>query len=408
MTETFMRLHLIAALVLGLFTGTALAGPAADLLVKHLEAGTLKDGITALEKADDSEARAARGTLKFFTGLERLAQSMHRHGLEASRQRVLGLPILRIPVPPNANPQKLDYPGFRKILATFVEDLAAAEADLAQVGDAPVQLPLDLAKLRLDLDGDGKASDYETLGFMLSGLRGAGMGEAALPMPVRFDTADIYWLRGYGNFLSAFAQLLLAHDFSEMFDKSFHLYFPRAGLPVGERLALDPSLASPMSNGNIADAISMIHLINWEVVEPGRRKDMRLKLKAMAELSRKSWASARAETDDAREWLPNAKQTPALPLGQVDDVAIDSWLDVMAEMEQLLDGKKLLAHWRFNEGLNLRRFIDEGKDFDLVLLIAGPDAVPWLEKGPLTDQVTWSRLQQGFRGNFLGYALWFN
>jgi hypothetical protein len=398
-----MRLALIA--IFAFFCAAAQAGPSADLLKTHLEAGTLKDGIVALANAQDKEALAARGTLKFLSAVEHLGQALHRHGLEVSRQQVLGLPILRMPVPPNPKPEKLDYEAFRKILANLVDELALAETDLAEVGDAPVALPLDLARLKLDLDGDGKASDYEALGTMIPGLTGSA---AAAAMPVDFDTADIYWLRGYGNFIGAFAQLLLAHDFSETFDKTFHLYFPRAGLPLADKLVFDPQLGNPMSNGNIADAISLLHLMNWNVAEPERRKDMRMKLKAMAELSRKGWASARAETDNSREWLPNAKQTPALPLGQVDDVVIDSWLAVMAEFEQLLDGKKLLAHWRFNEGINLRRLIDEGKDFDLVLLIAGADAVRWLEKGAVTDMVTWSQLQQGFRGNFLGYALWFN
>ncbi len=127
-----------------------------------------------------------------------------------------------------------------------------------------------------------------------------------------------------------------------------------------------------MSNGNIADAISLVHLFNWNVVEPERRKDVRTKLMAMAELSRKSWASARAETDAKKEWMPNAKQQPALPLGQVDDVVIDSWLEVVGELEQVLDGKKLVPHWRFNEGINLKRYIDEGKTFDPVLLSQVP------------------------------------
>ena len=52
---------------------------------------------------------AARGTLKFFAAIEHLGQSFHRHGLEISRQQVFGFPILRMPVPPNANPEKLDY-----------------------------------------------------------------------------------------------------------------------------------------------------------------------------------------------------------------------------------------------------------------------------------------------------------
>lgn len=406
--------RLIGALAFcGLLSTSALAGPSADALRANLEAGTLSHGIEQVSpQADtgDTEALAARGTLKFFIAIEHLGQALHRHGLEISRQQVFGFPILRMPVPPNPKPEKLTYEGFRKILMTLVDDLAAAEQDLAQVGDKDVQLPLDLAKVRLDLDGDGKAADYETIGVMFSHLRGMGVGDAAAnaPMPVDFDTADIYWARGYGNFLGAFSQLLLSNDFSDTFDKTFHLYFPRAGLPLADKLVFDEGFGNPLANGNIADAISLVHLINWKVVEPERRKDVRLKLLAMAELSRKSWAAARAETDNKNEWMPNAKQKSALPFGQVDDAVIDTWLDVVNEFEQVLEGKKLMPHWRFYQGFNLKKYIDEGKTFDLVLLVAGADAAPFLENGPVSDKATWDGLQAGFRGNFLGYAIWFN
>lgn len=400
-----------ALAVCGLLSTTAMAGPSADALRTNLEAGSLSAGISALAAEagkGDAEALAARGTLKFFTAIQNLGQAFHRHGLEISRQQVFGFPILRMPVPPNAKPEKLDYAGFRAILAKLVDELAAAEKDLAQVGDKPVALPLDLARIRLDLDADGKASDYETLGVMMAGMAGTSAIPAAAPLAVDFDTADIYWLRGYSSFIAAFAQLLLSNDFNASFDKTFHIYFPKAGLPLAGKLVFNPQLGDPMSNGNIADAISLVHLINWNVVEPDRRKDVRAKLLAMADLSRKSWASARAETDSGKEWMPNAKQQAALPFGQVDDVVIDSWLEVVAEFEQVLEGRKLLPHWRFNEGLNLKRYLEEGKTFDLVLLIAGADAVPYLEQGPISDRATWDRLMAGFRGNFLGYALWFN
>ena len=147
------------------------------------------------------------------------------------------------------------------------------------MGDKPVALPLDLASIRLDLDGDGKASDYETLGAMMQGIRPARQPfPPAQPLAVDFDTADIYWLRGYSSFVAAFAQLLLSNDFNASFDKTFHIYFPKAGLPMADKLVFNPELGDPMSNGNIADAISLVHLINWNVVEPERRKDVRVKL----------------------------------------------------------------------------------------------------------------------------------
>jgi len=136
-----------AATSLMLMSSAAWAGASADALRSNLEAGTLAAGIEALNSSDDAEALAARGTLKFLAAIEHLGQAFHRHGLEVSRQQVMGFPILRMPVPPNPKPEKLDYAGFRALLATLVDELAAAEKDLAQVGDKPVALPLDLAKI---------------------------------------------------------------------------------------------------------------------------------------------------------------------------------------------------------------------------------------------------------------------
>ncbi len=386
-----------------MMTGPALAGPSADLLTKHLEAGTLEVGIAAIT-GDDAEANAARGTLKFLLAIEHAAQSLHRHGLEVSGGARMGLPILRLPVPSNPTPEPLDYAKFRAIFAAVVDDLAAAEQDLAKVGDAEVRLPVDVLNVRLDLDGDGKASDFELLGAMLSDL----LRREDLPgSTIAFDTADIYWLRGYGNFLGAFSQFLLAHDFQVMFDKTFHIYFPNAGLPYADKLRRGAA-TDMFVNDDVGDVIAMIHLINWKVVEPERRRDVRLKLKAMADLSAASWKSVRAETDNDREWLPNSKQTPALPLAPVDDSVIDGWLAVMGEFGAVLDGQKLLPHWRFSEGINLKRMLDEGTEFDLVLLIAGADAVPWLEAGTVSDSASWDRLMAVFQGNFIGYAMWFN
>jgi hypothetical protein len=394
----------LAGMILTIFMAVpAFAGPSADLLVKHTEAGTLSDGIAAIT-GDDAEAHAARGMLKFLLAIEHAGQSLHRHGLAVGGVARMGLPILRLPVPPNPKPEPLDYAKFRAIFATVVDDLAAAEADLAKVGEGQVKLPVDVLSVRLDLDGDGKASDYESLAAMMSDL----LRREDLPgSTIAFDTADVYWLRGYGNFLGAFSQFLLAHDFQAMFDKTFHIYFPSAGLPYAEKLQRGAT-QDMFANDDVGDAIAMIHLINWKVIEPERRKDVRLKLKAMADLSALSWKSARSETDSDREWLPNSKQTPALPLAPVDDSVIDGWLAVMGEFGAVLEGQKLLPHWRFAEGINLKRMLDEGTDFDLVLLVAGADAVPWLEAGAVSDTASWDSLMAVFQGNFLGYAMWFN
>jgi hypothetical protein len=58
--------------------------------------------------------------------------------------------------------------------------------------------------------------------------------------------------------------------------------------------------------------------------------------------------------------------------------------------------------------VNLRRVFTEPRPFDLVLWVQGTAAAPYLENGPLTKPETWSRFQNIFRGEFIGFALWFN
>ncbi|MFN0192086.1 MAG: hypothetical protein ACKVP5_08940 [Aestuariivirga sp.] len=402
-----MRLALAATFCLSLTT-SALAGPAADQLPKILESGNLASGVTALA-ADDAETKAARGSVKFLIAIEHLAQSFHKHGLQTtSGGPMFNLPVLRIPVPPNPKPELLDYAKFRAILETLVADLDAAQADLAGVADTDVKLPVDLLRIRFDLDGDGKAADYEGLGPILVGLSGMAPDPNAPPsLAIAFDTADIYWMQGYANFIGAFAEFLLAHDFEATFNKTFHVYFPNAGLPLAEKLVRQGA-TDPFLDGAIGDAIAMLHLIDWEVANREKLKNVRTRLKSMAELSRKSWTAARKETDNDREWLPNAKQTAVAAPLEVTDEQIDGWLAVMGEFEAVLDGKKLLPHWRFSQGLNVKRMFEESKNFDFVLLVTGTDAVQWLENGPVSDQTTWNNMMGAFRGNFLGYAVWFN
>ncbi len=356
----------------------------------------------------------ADGVLKYNSAIEHLGQSLYRHGLSAPQSRDLAviLPIMRFPVPQNPNPEKIDYQLFRKILETLVIDLDAAEASLAAAGEVDAKLAVDLAAIGYDFNRDGKRTPDEMLPVILTGLLGPNLNPAS-DLTVKFDTADIYWLRGYGRFVSGIAQFLLAHDFEDTFNKTFHIYFPRSGLVHGEKLRANQSATgmftgSSDSDNTIADAISFFHLINWPTVEAARLDDARMRLIAMAELSPKSWAAARKETDNDREWLPNARQTQAITGSKTEDSTINAWLVVMAELKDILDGKKLMPHWRFDKGLNVKRFFTESKNFDLVLMVTGTDAVQYAEDGPVSTSARWNELMSAFRGNFLGYAVWYN
>lgn len=411
-----MRLVLVLTSLFLSCAAPAFAGKATDVLTQNFYAGTLAEGGKVLAGlAGDGEAlaeiKAAEGVLAFAVAIERLGQSLHRHGLETHPGgAMMQLPILRMPVEPNPNPEPITYEKWRAILQALFDDLNKADALLAEGAAADtagaVKLDIDLMKVRLDLNGDGKASETETFATILQAMAGNADPSTAPDLSFAFDKADLLWLRGYIQFLSAFAEFGLAVDFEDGFNKTGHAWFPRAGLPMSKEL-LAPAMAGGFVDNSIGDAIALVHLLNWKVTDSERLRDVRIRLSDMASLSRDSWKAARAETDNDKEWLPNAKQTGRWGMA-VDDATIDSWLAVMGEFETVLDGKKLMPHWRFNKGINVRRFFEESKQIDAVLIVAGVDAIPFLESGPISTTADWDRLMSAFRGNFLGYALWFN
>jgi hypothetical protein len=407
-----MRLIVMILAVLHFVAIAARADAIDDSFRKHLQAGTYEAGVAeigGLSGADQARAGAAQGALQFMLAIEHLGQSFYRYGLAFPGQRgMMMLPVLRFPVPDNPSPEKIDYAALRGIFEKLVTDLDAAEAALAKLGDADVKLPADLASLRIDFNADGKSDPGETVQAILSRMAGGPMDPSgAQGMSVTFDTADIYWMRGYSRFISAFAQFMLAHDFEPTFQKTFHLFFPSAGLATGDLLERNRSQA-PYADGEIGDAVAFIHLVSWPVSDSARLANVRERLLAMADMSRKSWTAARSETDNEREWLPNAKQTQAITGSTNSDDVINGWLAVMDEFAAILDGRKLLPHWRFDKGMNVKRMFEEQKTFDLVLLVAGTDAVHFLEDGPISSSADWNNLMATFQDNFLGYAIWFN
>jgi hypothetical protein len=374
--------------------------------------------IEELENADPKDPLVpyALGAAGFFQSLEKLAIGLNRHGFESPRSFML--PLLRLPVPANAEPEPLTYDGFRTILLEFRDGMEAAAAKLDTVpADAEIGVVVDLTKLGIDLDGDDVIAPTESFAAIMATLSGAGMDPSA-PAPdlvFRFDRADGFWLQGYANFLVAQADFWLAHDFQNAFDGSFQMLFPRAGLPMQEALVPSPEdeqTGMLMSEWRLADFVSFVHLVNWPVVEPERRQTARLKLLEMIRLSRENWKSIQAETDNDREWLPGPQQKGVNPLTglEVGEEQVTAWHEALQMAEDLLEGRVLLPHFRIPaKGINMRAFFDAPQTFDLVLAITGPGVVPYLENGTLITAEEFSRLRQQFgAAGFMAFAVWFN
>jgi hypothetical protein len=161
-----------------------------------------------------------------------------------------------------------------------------------------------------------------------------------------------------------------------------------------------------------ADFISFVHLINWPVVEPDRRRAARTELLEMIRLSRENWKAIRAEMDNDREWLPGPQQKGISPLTglEVGEEQVQAWHQTLQLAEDLLEGRTLLPHFRFkSKGVDMKRFFDDPKPFDLVMSLTGPGVMPYLADGQLAPSNTFWNLQRGFaNGGFLAFAIWFN
>lgn len=392
-----------------------------DAAKSMFEAKSVAERNTALSTleaaaAKDPASAYAAGAGEFFTALELLAGGLHRHGFESPKSFML--PLMQLPVPDNPNPQPLTYEEFRAILVAFRDRLEKSAAMLGSVpANADIGMVVDLTRAGIDLNEDGTIAPDESFAAIMASLSRGGIdtSNAAPSLTFRFDRADGFWLQGYAEFLMAQADFWLAHDFRNAFDGSFHMLFPRAKLPLQDALVpLDGGMSGNMfaSEWRFADFISLVHLVNWPVIEPQRRQAARRHLLEMIRLSREDWKAILAETDNDREWLPGPQQKGVNPLTglEVGEEQVQAWLATLTVAEDLLEGRVLLPHFRITgKGINMKRFFDEPKPFDLVLSITGPGIAPYLESGKILTSDDFDQIQREFGGaGFLTFALWFN
>jgi hypothetical protein len=375
--------------------------------------------------ADPADAAAnvvfTRATLEFLAAVESLGRDFYSMGLQFDAGRSLPVPFLRMRIPVHPDPRPATAADVRRALDAFHARLAAIDARLAPIEGREFTVIFPLGAAGFDFVGADNPADRVAFGPFFAGIannaRAAAGDPAADParagdLVVAFDQTDALWLRAYTHLLRGLADVLLAHDGGELFDATGHLYFARADTAFARALAAHPGETSRRGydSGQIADLIATIHGIDLVVSEPARLARARVELLEMIRLSRVTLASAAAETDDDREWLPGPAQNSVFNL-RLSAEQTAAWSGVLAEIEALLTGEKLLPHWRFpagNFGLNLRRVFEESRHTDLIGLVQGAAAVPYLESGPTTSQATWRELTRVFGGNFLGYALWIN
>src|SRR5262245_27134558 len=347
------RLSIIAGavLVLQLSAAPAAAQPLAE---KYLVEGKLTEGEKALQKRledapTDDEARFGLGVVQILRAFERLGGSMYQYGFRADRAcgGLLGFfgflgsqEQLRELWPANPHPEKVNYAAWRKVQQASVDDLNKAEATLAGVKGRNVMLPLHVARIRVDLTGQGKAVSAVDL---LGRLGDEETSRSAENVVVGFDRADVSWLRSYCHFLAACGELGLAVDAQELFDCSAHLFFEKVESPhpfLQEDRPKDRDQTEARMPP-IADVIAFVHLTRLPIKEPKRCQVALEHLEAMVAQGKEMWKFILEETDDDNEWVPGPKQKGVLGITVTDEM-VETWLDTLDEVELVLQGKRLI------------------------------------------------------------------
>ncbi len=357
------------------------------------------------ERPADDNARFGLGLVRFLRAVEGLSQRLYRFGLRPRRAQSLGIPLLRLPIPANIDPEPIHYDDTRRMLEAWVEDLAKAEQTLEPIRDPELKLSLPLGLVRLDLDGDGEATEAESLVAVVSVLdsRVRAVVHEAPELRLTLDVGDAHWLRGYCHLLTALADIVLAYDQTDQFQRTAQLFFPRPGGPFGP-------LVGGGDEAEIADLVTWVHLFRWPLRDSERLAAALGHLRAMVDQSQQSWMRILQETDDDHEWIPNPHQTGAVPGVAITQEMTEEWQRFLVELKALLEGDRLLGHWRVADGrgINLKRVFLEPTDLDLILWLQGSAAIPYLETGLVSDREVWDRLQGVFRGQFVGFVIWLN
>src|SRR5438876_3023590 len=417
-----LDLTLVFCLAFGLSLAAGRATADAPLAERYLLDGKLAEGAKALEirlkqAPKDDQARFGLGVTQFLQTFEHLGGGLYKYGLRTEKAFLQPPPQVKEFLPQNPSPEKLTYAAARQLVQTFIDDLAKAEATLAEVKDPAVKLPLHVGLIKIDPFGQGKPISAAFLFGRVEVIPPA-VSKLAETLVIGFDRGDVSWLRGYCHILAAGGELLLAVDGQRAFDYGAHLLFEKVETPytflLEERRAFDEA---PLTNVRMfSDVLSFFHqLTRLPLKEPARTKAALAHFEAGVGQAKELWKFILAETDDDNEWLPNPRQTGVIGV-KVTQEMIDVWLETLDEAEQVLQGKKLIPFWRGDEGergVNLRRVFTEPQTFDLIEWVQGTAAVPYLEKGLLTklaDPSVGARLNKAFGGpfNFIGFGFWFN
>ena len=232
------------------------------------------------------------------------------------------------------NPDAKFDPAFvETAMLGALEHFAKADAALKRATGKPFAVEVDLRDIWFDINGDGKHDEGEAAILQLATLLGQGSNATVVEgegqATLRFDTADADWLAAYVNVASASAQLILSVDPTSAIEAVFE---------GNEQLAKIDADGNDFFFGSSAqmDAFAVVLTALDGKPDPKRTRAALAHLKQMIAHNQNFWTLVVQETDDDKEWLPNANQTSAIGVEVTEETA-EAWQEVLAEMDDVLN-----------------------------------------------------------------------
>lgn len=362
----------------------------------------------ALVAAGDADARTrfAHALAAFFRGGEKAAQSFYEYGA-GQPIRGAGLFFLQglMQMGLNPDPRPVTADDVRAVVRDWLADLHEADALFDAVPQGlDWKLRLDMVRIPIDFNNDGQATERESpaRAFAILFRGGIGIPQDQRTFVLGLDATDLHWLRAYNDVLMAAAEIVLAYDNREIFDRCAHLFFPRPVTPYEFLLQRKPFDPTGMEI-DVSDVLAFVGSMDFPLAQDGAERMARARQHLLQAIghSRDMWQSALAETDDDREWLPAPHQRGAIQGVNITQAQVTMWLDLLDEAQALLEGEKLLRFWRGDGTLaiDVRKFFEQPRDFHVLYWVQGSAAAPYLVPvgdRPVTRDNLWRDMQDTF------------
>ena len=369
--------------------------------------GPTEARLAALARPTDDD-RLALGAVQFLRAIEGSFQTRHAYGLT---DRTGFLPLLRLGMTDNPAPRPFDPAILAQIFRDAEAGLARSITTFAALPDSSAAaLELALGDIWFDVNlsavrdpGEGMADLVGTLTLGMPPAE-AGMEPPALPV-IRFDLADAAWATAYAHLLSGLAEAVQAYDPT---DPIARVMAARVGL--AEFGPPPPSFVTGMAQmPDEIDLIAMVLATLNQAPDAARMARAHGHFLSMIAENRRFWALVDAETDNDREWLPNARQVAAIGLPVPPETG-DVWQAVLADAEAVLKGEKLIPYWRAGPlgGVNLQKVFLDPRPVDLAGWLQGWGALPYMQAGPLVTAESWDAFNGMLMGDAMLFAIWLN